>query len=541
MNHKPLSHSPFGVLQPAADFDAPARSRDMGRTWVAQTSCSWKSAAVRRGYTDKPQSLDKHETLRYLLTQGRLLAIVLLSLLVLTMAGCAVGPRYARPSAAVPSAYKEGAPGIPPSTQTMPEKWWETFADPQLNSLEAQIQVSNQNLKEAIAEYQQARAMVRYYRSGLFPTIGVEPSVTREHTSDNQPPLPGLQGLTYNDLLSTGDLSYQIDAWGRVRRTVESARESAQASAADLATVNLSLQSELATDYFNLRNADGQVKLLRSTVADYQKSLQLTENRHRGGLASDLDVQQAETQLNAAEAQEIDMGVARAQYEHAIAVLIGKPPSVFSIPFSPLSAAPPRVPVGLPSQLLQSRPDIAAAERRVAAANAQIGVARAAYFPQILLTAAGGFESGSITTLFQGPSGLWAFGAGALEPVFEGGKRHAVSAEARAAYDQTVAAYRQAVLTAFQDVEDNLAAQRILEQEAGKQEVAVKAADRSVVLSLNEYKGGLVDYLQVLSTQTIALSDQLTAVNILGRRTVATVQLIEAVGGGWNTSKLPSP
>jgi NodT family efflux transporter outer membrane factor (OMF) lipoprotein len=469
------------------------------------------------------------------------LQIAVLSLMALALAGCAVGPRYARPKVTVPSAYKERGLPTPSSTQKLPDKWWEMFGDPQLSSLEAQIQVANQNLKQAEAQFQQARAVVRYYRSGLFPAVSVGPSATREHTSYNRPPLAGLQGKTYTDLLMQGDLSYEVDAWGRVRRTVESARETAQASAADLATVNLSLESELAIDYFHLRNADAEDKLLKSTVADYEKTLQLTENRYHGGLASDLDVQQAQSQLEATEAQEIDVGVARAQYEHAIAVLIGKPPSVFSIPFSPLSAQPPGVPVGLPSQLLEQRPDIAGAERLVAAANAQIGVAKAAYFPQLLLSASGGSESGNIATLLQGPSGVWAFGAGALETVFEGGQRHAVSAEARAAYDETVAGYRQTVLTAFQDVEDNLAALRILEHETSRQDAAVQAAERSVVLSLNEYKGGLVDYLQVLTAQTAALADQLTAVNILGRRTVATVQLIEAVGGGWDTSKLPSP
>jgi NodT family efflux transporter outer membrane factor (OMF) lipoprotein len=464
-----------------------------------------------------------------------------IGLVSLLLAGCAVGPRYVRPSAPTPVAYKERSASIvAPSSQSLPRRWWEVFGDRQLDALERQIQVSNQNLKMAAAEYQQARALVQYYRSGLFPTVNVGPSATREHTSAYRPPLPGLQGVTYTDVQAQGDLSYQIDAWGRVRRTVESARESAQASAADLATVNLALQSELAIDYFDLRNADAEEKLLESTVADYEKTLQLTENLHNGGLASDLDVQQARSQLNAAEAQEIDIGVARAQYEHAIAVLVGKPPSLFSIPFSPLSAMPPNVPVGLPSQLLESRPDIAAAERRVAAANAQIGVARAAYFPQFLLTASGGVESGDIATLFQGPAAAWAFGAGALETVFDGGQRHALNAEAQAAYDQTVAAYRQTVLTAFQDVEDNLAALRILEQESAKQDVAVQAAERSVVLSVNEYRGGLVDYLQVLTTQTVSLSDQLTSVNILGRRTVATVQLIEAVGGGWDVSRLPS-
>jgi NodT family efflux transporter outer membrane factor (OMF) lipoprotein len=467
------------------------------------------------------------------------LRIAALSLVALAFTGCTVGPRYARPPATVPSGYKE-APSTPASAQRLPDKWWEMFGDPQLNSFEAQIQVSNQNLKQAEAQFQQARALVHYYRAGLFPTVSIGPSATGEHTSHNRPPLPGLQGVTYTDLLMQGDLSYEVDAWGRVRRTVESARESAQASAADLATVNLSLQAELATDYFDLRNADAEENLLKSTVADYEKTLQLTESLFHGGLASDLDVQQATSQLNAAEAEEIDIGVARAQYEHAIAVFVGKPPAEFSIPSSPLSGLPPMVPAGLPSQLLESRPDIAAAERRVAAANAQIGVAKAAYFPQLALSGLGGFESGAITTLLQGPSGAWALGGGALETVFEGGQRHAVSDEARAAYDQTVAAYRQNVLTAFQNVEDNLAALRILAQEAGKQDIAVRAAQRTVVLSLNEYKGGLVDYLQVLTAQTTELSDEFTAVNILGRRTVATVQLIQAIGGGWKRSELPT-
>jgi NodT family efflux transporter outer membrane factor (OMF) lipoprotein len=464
-----------------------------------------------------------------------------IGLAALFLSGCAVGPRYVRPSAPTAPAYRNiSASTAPAWSQPLQQRWWELFGDRQLDALEPQIQVSNQNLKIAVAEYQQARALVQYYRSGLFPAVNIGPSATRQHTSSNRPPLPGLQGLTYTDIQAEGDLSYQVDAWGRVRRTVESARESAQASAADLATVKLTLQSELAIDYLELRNADSEEQLLQSTVADYKKTLQLTENLHSGGLASELDVQQARSQLNAAEAQEIDIGVARARYEHAIAVLAGKPPSVFSIPFSPLAGLPPKVPVGLPSQLLQSRPDIAAAERRVAAANAQIGVARAAYFPQLLLTASGGTESGNLGTLLQGPSAAWAFGAGALETVFDGGQRHAVNAEAQAGFDQSVAAYRQTVLTAFQDVEDNLAALRILQQESAKQDIAVQAAQRSVVLSVNEYKGGLVDYLQVLTAQTVSLSDRLTAVNILGRRTIATVQLIEAVGGGWDVSKLPS-
>jgi NodT family efflux transporter outer membrane factor (OMF) lipoprotein len=461
-----------------------------------------------------------------------------LAVLALIPAGCAVGPHYVPPVVTAPPAYKETGSSEPISTRPLPNHWWEMFHDPELSSLEEQIQVSNQNLKEAAAQYQEARALVQYDRSGLFPTFSVGSSASQIHTSYNRPPLPGLQGKTYTDLLTQGDFSYEVDAWGRVRNTVASARANAQAGTADLATVNLSLQSELAIDYFDLRNADAQRQLLQTTVSDYQKTLQLTKRLERSGLASDLDVEQARAQLEATEAQEIDIGVARAQYEHAIAVLVGKPPALFSIPFSPLRSAPPSVPVGLPSQLLESRPDIAAAERSVAAANAQIGVARAAFFPQIALTGSGGIESGAITTLLQGPSGAWAFGAGLLEPVFEGGRRRAVSNEAKASYRQTVAAYRQTVLTAFENVEDSLAALRILQQEAAMQAVAVQATRQSVVLSTNDYQGGLVPYLQVLTAQTSALNDQLTAVNILGRRTVATVQLIQALGGGWNAEEL---
>jgi NodT family efflux transporter outer membrane factor (OMF) lipoprotein len=462
-----------------------------------------------------------------------------IAVLALVLSGCMVGPHYKPPVINAPSAYKE-APDSGAGRKALPDKWWELFGDPQLNSFEPQIEVSNQNLKRAQAQFQEARALVAYYHSGLFPTLSVGASGTGEHTSYNRPPLPGLQGLTYQDYLMQGELSYEIDAWGRVRRTVESARESAQASAADLATVNLNLQAELASDYFNLRNADAEVELLKSTVADYEKTLQLTESLYHGGLASDVDVQQATSQLNSAQAQQIDLGVARAQYEHAIAVLIGKPPAEFSIPPSPLRGKPPAIPVGLPSQLLESRPDIAAAERRLASANAQIGVAKAAYFPQLALTGAGGFESGAITTLLQGPSGAWSLAGGALETVLDGGRRHAVSAEAISAYNGTLAAYRQTVLTALQNVEDNLAALRILSEEAGKQDVAVLAAQRTVDLSLSEYKGGLVDYLQVLTAQTTELNDELTSVSLLGRRMVATVQLIEAMGGGWNRSHLPS-
>ena len=464
-----------------------------------------------------------------------------ISSLVLVVAGCIVGPDYKRPSVTVPPAYKEGGgTATQPGTQNFQQKWWEIFGDAQLNTLEEQIKISNQNLKASEAQYRQARALVRFYRAEYYPTGTVNPSISRTKYSDNKPPVSSLSGVTYNDFLLPGDLSYEIDAWGRVRRTVESARASAEASAADLATVNLSVQSELAVDYFELRSADAQKKLLDSTVADFEKSLQLTENRHSGGLASDLDVQQARTQLETTRAEATDVDVARAHFEHAVAVLTGKPPSTFSLAFSPVTGPPPTVPLGLPSQLLERRPDVVATERQMTAANAQIGVAKAAFFPSIMLSTSGGLESGSLGTLFQGPGLFYSLGAAAAQTVFDAGQRRANVQAQQAAYDQTVANYRQTVLTAFQDVEDNLAALRILEQEAKTQDVAVEAARRSVVLSTNQYKGGVTDYLTVLTAQSAALADERSAVDILRRRMDASVLLIKALGGGWDvTANLP--
>ena len=322
---------------------------------------------------------------------------------------------------------------------------------------------------------------------------------------------------------------------------MESSREQAQASAADLATVNLSLHADLAIDYFQARSLDAQEQLLNSTVKQYEQALELNQNRFRGGVASEVDVEQAKTQLETTRAAAIDVGVLRAQYEHAVAILIGKPPAEFSLPPLPLTAPPPHVPVSVPSELLERRPDIAAAERRVAAANAQIGVARSAYYPLINLGASGGFESGSITTLLNGPSGLWSIGASAAETVFDVGRRRSLTDQARAAYDYQVAAYRENVLTGFQQVEDNLAAVRILEKEAKVQNEAVLAARSSLNLSIIRYKGGVTSYLEVITAQSAALSDEITAVNILGRRMANTVLLIEALGGGWDRSTLPHP
>ena len=460
----------------------------------------------------------------------------------LVLAGCTVGPNYRRPAAEVPATYKEVGDWKPaqPNEQNLGGNWWELFQDPQLNSLERQIDVSNQNLKAAQAQYTQARALVRYSRADLFPTVSVNPSATRNKTSSNRPPPSStFNGITYNDFQIPFELSYQVDVWGRVRRTVESYRDQAQASAADLATVNLSMHSQLALYYFQARLLDAEEQLLNSTVTQYEQALQLIESRYAGGIASDVEVQQARTQLETTRAQAIDFGVARAQYEHAVAVLIGKPPAEFSLPPLPLTMPPPSIPVALPSELLERRPDIAAAERRMAAANAQIGVAKAAYYPNISLGAAGGFESSVITTLLSGPSVLWSAGPSAALTLFDVGRRRAASDQAIAAYDQAVANYRQTVLTGFQQVEDNVAALRILEHEAQVQNDAVTAAQKYLELAVTRYKGGVTSYLEVTTAQSAALSDEVTAVNILGRRMVDAVTLVQALGGGWNSSELP--
>jgi len=469
--------------------------------------------------------------------------MVQLAIAAFHLTGCTVGPKYQRPAAEVPPAYKEVGDWKPaqPNDQNLGSNWWEVFQDPQLNTLEAQVNVSNQNLKAAEAQYTQARAVVRYYRADYFPTVTTDPSATRTRTSKNRPPPSSIfNGITYNDFQIPFELSYQIDVWGRVRRTVEAYRDQAQASAADLATVNLSMHSQLALYYFQARTLDAEEQLLNSTVTQYEQALELIQSQFAGGIASDLEVQQAETQLETTRAQAIDVGVARAQYEHAVAVLIGKPPASFSLAPLPLKMPPPPIPVGLPSELLERRPDIASAERLMASANAQIGVAKAAYYPNISLGATGGFESSAITTLVSGPSVLWSAGSSALFTVFDFGRRRAASDQAIAAYNQAVANYRQTVLTGFQQVEDNVAALRILEHEAQVQDKAVTAAQKYLELANTRYKGGVTSYLEVTTAQTAALSDEVTAVNILGRRMVDAVTLVQALGGGWNSAELPA-
>jgi NodT family efflux transporter outer membrane factor (OMF) lipoprotein len=461
----------------------------------------------------------------------------------LLLSGCTVGPKYVQPTVPPPPpAFKETPSNwsqASPQDQLPKGKWWEIYGDQQLNSLEETIAVSNQNLKVAYQEYMSARDLVRQARSQLFPTVAVQPSGSRVQLSQNRANDYPTTNNNYSDIVLPAELSYEVDVWGQVRRTIESSRENAQASAGDLENVSLSLHSELAFDYFSLRGLDLQKQLLDATVVDFEKALQLTQARYHGGVASDVDVAQAETQLETTRAQDIETGVARAQFEHAIAVLTGQNASTFSIPPAPLTASPPQIPLGLPSELLERRPDIAAAERRVASANAQIGIAMAAYYPQISLSAGGGLESMAIGTLFQGPSALWSVGGSAFETVLDGGRRRAVTQQARDNHEATVASYRENVLEAFQQVEDNLAALRLLDQELTTQKIAVASARRSVDLSTARYKRGITTYLEVLTAQSIALSDERIAADLTTRRMTASVQLVKALGGGWDRTQLP--
>jgi len=473
---------------------------------------------------------------------GRRCQLGALSVSALIFGGCVVGPNYKRPTTEVPPDYKETGEfkQAHPSDAIAKGKWWEIYDDPQLNALEEQISVSNQSLKAAQEQFEQARAELRIARAGHSPTLSTQPSIGGDRQSQNRALFGVGSPVSYADYLLPLDASYELDVWGRVRRTVEGARSEVQASAADLANVDLSLRAELALDYFQLRGLDSQKQLLDSTVEAYEKALQLTQSRYGGGVASAVDVAQAQTQLETTRAQDQDVGVERAAFEHAVAVLIGKPPAEFSQPLAPLKNPPPAIPPGLPSELLERRPDIAAAERRVQEANAQVGVAKAAYFPRILLTAGGGFESATLGTLLQGPSGFWLLAGTAAQQIIDGGQRRGVSEQARAAYRQSVDTYRQTTLSAFQDVEDNLAALNILEVEAKTQDGAVAAAEHSLELSNNRYKGGVANYLEVTTAQSAALGDERTAVDILTRRVVASVLLIKALGGGWNASQILS-
>jgi NodT family efflux transporter outer membrane factor (OMF) lipoprotein len=472
-------------------------------------------------------------------------------LLVLLLAGCTVGPKYVKPTAPTTPTYKEEAPGsfkesdqwqpAQPGDQISRGNWWEIFGDPELNKLEEQIASSNQNLKVAEARFREARAAIRFNRASQFPTISTSPSASYVKSSDFSPNFPSkIQQSSKGDFVLPFDLSYELDLWGRVRRSVAAAREEAQATAADYETAKLSLEAELAMDYFELRSADAQKQLLDDTVKAYTDNVQLTLRRFKGGVAPKADVAQAQTQLDTTRVQDTDVTVQRAQFEHAIAILIGKPPAEFSLATAPLHYQPPSTPIGLPSELLQRRPDVAAAERRVAEANQQIGIARAAYFPTVTLSGSAGFAGSQGSNWFGWPSGFWAVGPAVAQTLFDAGRRRATSESARANYDAAVATYRQTSLTAFQEVEDNVAALRILENETQQQQQAVASSQESLQLFTNRYKGGVDTYLQVITAQTIELANERNAIDILRRRLDASVLLVKALGGGWNVSNLPT-
>jgi len=490
---------------------------------------------------------------------GRIVAHLMLSASIagaLLQAACVVGPRYARPSIPDPPAYKE----LPqedsqtgsewriakPNDAAIRGKWWEAFRDPELNELEEKAISSNQNIAAAAANFLAARALVRQARSQYFPTLSINPSMMNSRPSPGQ--YGGLQAgsssgvaiKSFTDYSLPFDASWEPDFWGRLRSGVRANVYAAQASAADLENVRLSEQAELAADYYQLRAQDSLKRILDSTVVAYRETFDLTRSQYRAGLSNDEAVAQAEAQLKAAEAQDTNLGVLRAEYEHAIAVLIGQPASTFSLPAQVVEAKPPATPVGVPSELLQRRPDIAAAERGVAQANAQICVAKAAYFPSILLSATGGFGNTSISNWFTWPSRFWSVGPSLAETIFDAGLRRATVQQFQANYDQTVANYRQTVLTAFQQVEDNLASLRILSQVIDQQDAAVEAATRSLHEATVRYRAGVDPYLNVIVAQTTLLSDQQTAVNFRMQEMVASVQLIKALGGGWDAAQIPS-
>jgi NodT family efflux transporter outer membrane factor (OMF) lipoprotein len=459
------------------------------------------------------------------------------------LGGCSLAPTYRTPSSPAPAdAYAESGDWreAQPLDNGARGAWWTLFHDPQLDALEVKVGNANQNVQAAFARLQEARAATRIARADLFPTLNAGSSATRQRVSQNSPAyLPG-NNPTFNNFDLEADLSYEVDLWGRVRSALNAAKANQQASAADLAALDLAQHAELATDYYTLRSEDAEQVLLENTVDDYAKSLDLTEHLYQGGAAAVADVDQAQAQLEGARTLAADIALQRAQTEHAIAVLIGENPSRFHLAPNPLpqDTAPPPIDVGLPSTLLERRPDVAAAERRVAAANAQIGVARAAYFPVFSLAAATGFDSTHASTWLNAPSRLWSVGPAGLLTVFDAGRHRAQSAQAHAQYDEQVADYRNTVLVAYQEVEDNLAALHRLDQEGLSEAAAVTATGKALEQARYRYRAGLVTYLEVATTETIALQAQLSRVNILNRHMDATVLLVKALGGGWRIDML---
>jgi NodT family efflux transporter outer membrane factor (OMF) lipoprotein len=474
-------------------------------------------------------------------------AIIALMLL----CGCSVGPKYVRPAAPQTPTFKElsnrqegdGWEIAQPEDTPLRGKWWELYGDTKLNELEEQVDSSNQTLRIAEANFRQARAAIRFSRASEAPTIGTAPSISTVRDSANQPYFPASEANNgTGDFTLPFDLSYEIDLWGRVHRAVTAAREEAQASAADLETARLSLHAEVAIDYFEVRSADAQERLLTDTVNAYSEALDLTKNRFEGGAAPLSDVAQAQTQLDSTRVQLTDIAVQRAQYEHALAILIGRPPAAFDLPPIPLNLQPPTmpsIPVTLPTQLLERRPDIAAAERRMAAANEQIGIARAAYYPTLNLAAVAGLQGSSLLNWFNWPSRFWAVGPELSETLFDAGRRRATTESAKAGYDGAVANYRETVLTSFQQVEDNIVVLRVLQTESAQQHDTTEAAEEALRLFQNRYAGGVDTYLQVVTSQTTALTNERNDIDIMRRQFEANVLLIKALGGGWDVSKLP--
>jgi NodT family efflux transporter outer membrane factor (OMF) lipoprotein len=472
------------------------------------------------------------------MTRRLWLAVVLTS-------GCATGPRYVPPQISLPSEYREqtvAAEAIGPAEpqdQVSRAGWWTTLGELRLAELQQRLLSANPSLAQADAALRAAQAIVRQNRAALLPSITTNLSATRARVGTNRG-APGTAGLAANGIGTAYSLdtsaSWEPDLWGRVRHSVTGGRASAEAAAADVESARLSLTAELAADYFQLRSLDADLALLEQTAVAYRRAATLTHNQYEAGIVSRSDVEQANTQLAAAEATTVDVRLQRAQLEHAIAVLIGELPATFSLPPSPLLGEPPVVPASIPSRVLERRPDIAAAERRIAAANAQIGITSAAFFPTATLGGSGGFQSSQWRQWLSWPMRVWSVGPALALTLFDGGARRAVKAEAVANYDETVAIYRQIVLAAFQDVEDQLAAQRLLQQEAERQAAAVAAAQRALDISMNQYRAGTVSYLQVATQQTALLTSQRAAVSITGRRFVAAVQLIRALGGSWNAA-----
>jgi NodT family efflux transporter outer membrane factor (OMF) lipoprotein len=478
----------------------------------------------------------------------------------LALAGCNFAPRYQRPEVKADEHFKEAVPGASTASQGwriaepndagMKGNWWEQFHDPELNELEERVAISNQTVVAAEANYRAASALADEARAGLFPTLSLDPSVIRSResaaaSSNGGATTGGSTGQASGTSTATRTLytaplaaSYEVDLWGRVRNTIAQSADTAQASAADVATALLSTRTQLAQDYFQVREVDEQRRILDATLGDYEASLHLVRALFRDGLASEEDLAEADTQLDSAEAQATDLGIARAQYEHAIAVLIGVVPARFSMPVRPFNPALPAVPVALPSDLVERRPDIAASERQVAAANAAIGIARAAYFPALSLGASAGYESNGLSKLFLWPNRFWSVGPSAAETLFEGGALRAATAQARALHDAAVANYRQTVLAAFQSVEDNLASLRILAKEEAQQHRAVTAARREVRLSIDRYKLGLDSYVNVIAAQDTYLINREAELQVQLRRITASINLIDNVGGGWDTSQL---